>query len=371
MKTFSTAEIAESAERKTLERVAESEVVQAFRPAVRRRSGSPKGLRHVVVVAALAVLGTPACNRPDTSGTRTIAVIPKGTSHVFWQSIHAGAEKAARELGVRIIWRGPLREDDRDSQVSEVQGFVSRGVSGIVLAPLDEAALAQPVADAKRGGIPVVVIDSGLKGDDYVSFVATDNRKGGRMAGDHLAGLLSNAGKVVLLRYAEGSESTIQREEGFLEAIAAHKGLEVVSANQYGGSDVEGAYKKGEALLSRYKRPDGSLGVDGIFCPNESTTLAMLRVLQDNGWAGKVRFVGFDAADTLVKGLADGHLDGLVLQDPVNMGYLGVKTMVAHLNGQPVEKRIDTGVRLITRERMNDPDAKELLQPDLSKWLNP
>jgi ribose transport system substrate-binding protein len=358
-------------------------VAQAFRPAVRRGPGSSppqrgcrvgdpgRGLRYVVlVVAALAELVAPACSRPDTSGARTIAVIPKGTSHVFWQSIHAGAEKAARELGVKIIWRGPLREDDRDSQVSEVQGFVSRGVSGIVLAPLDEAALAQPVADAKRGGIPVVVIDSGLKGDDYVSFVATDNRKGGRMAGDHLAGLLSNAGKVVLLRYAEGSESTIQREEGFLEAIAAQTGIEVVSANQYGGSDVEGAYKKGEALLSRYKRPDGTLGVDGIFCPNESTTLAMLRVLQDNGWAGKVRFVGFDAADTLVKGLADGHLDGLVLQDPVNMGYLGVKTMVAHLNGQPVEKRIDTGVRLITRERMNDPDAKELLNPDLSKWLN-
>ena len=107
------------------------------------------------------------------------------------------------------------------------------------------------------------------------------------MAGEHLAGLLQQRGKVVLLRYAEGSDSTIQREEGFLEAIAAQKGIEVVSANQYGGADVEGAYKKGEALLSRYKRPDGSLGVDGIFCPNESTTLAMLRVLQDNGWAGQ------------------------------------------------------------------------------------
>jgi ribose transport system substrate-binding protein len=324
----------------------------------------------VFVVLVVAALGAPGCRRPDTSGTPTIAVIPKGTSHVFWQSIHAGAEKAARELGVKIIWRGPLREDDRDSQVSEVQGFVSRGVSGIVLAPLDEVALAPPVADAKSRGIPVVVIDSGLKGNDYVSFVATDNRKGGRMAGDHLAVLLHNAGKVVLLRYAEGSESTIQREEGFLEAIAAQKAIEVVSSNQYGGADVEGAYKKGEALLSRYKRPDGSLQVDGIFCPNESTSLAMLRVLQDNGWAGKVKFVGFDASDTLVKGLADAHLDGLVLQDPVNMGYLGVKTMVAHLNGQPVEKRIDTGVRLITRDRMNDPDAKELLHPDLSKWLN-
>src|SRR5437867_4102634 len=297
-----------------------------------------------------------------TSGF-TIAVIPKGTTHVFWQSIRAGAEQAGKELGATIIWRGPLREDDRDSQVSEVEGFVSRGVSGIVLAPLDEAALAPPVADSKRRGIPVVIIDSGLKGDDYVSFVATDNRKGGRMAGDHLATLLHDAGKdtggkVVLLRYAEGSESTIQREEGFLEAIGAHKGIDIVSSNQYGGADVEGAYKKSEALLSRFKRPDGALDVDGIFTPNESTTLAMLRVLEDNGWAGKVKFVGFDASDTLVKGLSDAHIDGLVLQDPVNMGYLGVKTIVTHIHGDTVAKRIDTGVRLVTRDHMNDPDAK-------------
>jgi ribose transport system substrate-binding protein len=323
------------------------------------------------LIIALAALTLSSCRQPSTTEAMTIAVIPKGTSHVFWQSIHAGAEKAARELGATIIWRGPLREDDRSSQVSEVEGFVSRGVSGIVLAPLDDSALASPVADAKRRGIPVVVIDSGLKGDDYVSFVATDNRKGGRLAGDHLAGLLHDAGKVVMLRYAEGSESTLQREEGFLEALAARKGIEIVSANQFGGADVEGAYAKSEALLSRYKRPDGSLGIDGIFTPNESTTVAMLRVLESNGWAGKVKFVGFDASDTLVKGLSDAHIDGLVLQDPVNMGYLGVKTMVAHLHGQTVDKRIDTGVRLVARDQMNAPDAAELLHPDLSRWLKP
>jgi ribose transport system substrate-binding protein len=322
----------------------------------------------LTLAGLVAVLALTGCGQRGTSGGTTIAVIPKGTSHVFWQSIHAGAEKAASEIGATIIWRGPLREDDRASQVSEVEGFISRGVSGIVLAPLDEAALAPPVAEAKRRGIPVVVIDSGLKGNDYVSFVATDNRKGGRLAGEHLAGALHDAGKVVMLRYAEGSESTLQREAGFLEALQS-KGIEIVSANQYGGADVEGAYKKSEALLSRYRNADGSLGVDGIFTPNESTTIAMLRVLQDNNWAGKVKFVGFDASDTLVKGLAAGNLDGLVLQDPVNMGYLGVKTMAAHLRGDKVDARVDTGVRLITREHMNDPDAQELLHPDLSRWL--
>ena len=336
----------------------------------KHESTKPIGLFRVFVFSWLfLVVCVGACGqRGGTRGT-TIAVIPKGTSHVFWQSIHAGAAKGAREAGATIIWRGPLREDDRDSQVSEVEGFVSRGVAGIVLAPLDEAALAPPVAEAKRRGIPVVVIDSGLKGSDYISFVATDNRKGGRLAGEHLAAALQDAGTVVMLRYAEGSESTLQREAGFLEAIASRTGIEVLSSNQYGGADVEGAYKKSEALLSRYKNAAGSLAVDGIFTPNESTTLAMLRVLQDNSWAGKVRFVGFDSSDTLAKGLRDGHLDGLVLQDPVNMGYLGVKTMAAHLRGEKIDARIDTGVSLITRDQMDDPRAKELLHPDLSRWL--
>ena len=288
---------------------------------------------------------------------------------MFWQSIHAGANRAGEELGVDIIWRGPVREDDRASQVSEVEGFVTRGVSGIVLAPLDDAALVAPVSDATRNKIPVVIIDSALKGNDYISFVATDNRQGGRLAGEGLASMLPNGGKVVMLRYSEGSASTNEREDGFLEAIAAHKNIQVLSSNQYGGADVEGAYKVSESMLNRFKAPDGKLAVDGIFCPNESTTMGMLRVLEDSGWAGKVKFVGFDASDSLVKALEGGHIDALVVQDPVKMGYLGVKTIVAHIKGGSVERRIDTGVQLVTRDKMNDPAIKELLHPDLARWL--
>lgn len=324
--------------------------------------------RTLRLVLAAACLGL-ACSGSGDTGGITIAVIPKGTSHVFWQSIHAGAQKAARELGVTVAWRGPLREDDRDSQVAEVENAAARGVAGIALAPLDESALVAPVSSAMRRRIPVVIIDSGLKGDDYVSFVATDNEAGGRMAGEHLATLLGGKGRVVLLRYAEGHDSTSKREEGFLAAIRAHRGIEIVSANQYGGADVEGAYKRAEALLSSLPADGGRPGVDGIFCPNESSTFAMLRVLQDNGWAGRIRFVGFDASDNLVKGLRAGQIDGLVIQDPVNMGYLGVKTLVAHIRGEQVERRIDTGVQLVTPDRMDAPEVKELLQPDLSKWL--
>lgn len=310
-----------------------------------------------------------SCSAPGNSGAGniTLAVIPKGTSHAFWQSVHAGARRAARELGVTIVWRGPLREDDRDAQISEVENAIGRGASGIALAPLDEAALVQPVQNAKRRGIPVLIFDSGLKGDDFISFVATDNDAGGRLAGEHLAKQLGGRGNVMLLRYAEGHDSTTRREEGFLAALRLHPAIEIVSANQYVGADVEGAYKRIEALLSQHVGPNRQLRIDGLFAPNESSAFAMLRVLEDHGWAGNVRAIGFDASDALVKGLANGHLEALVVQDPVRMGYLSVTTLVAHLKGQPVERRIDTGVRLITKDAMNNPDVQQLLSPDLSK----
>src|SRR5436190_14869689 len=321
------------------------------------------------VATACVAFATGACNKaanPSSSSSSTlpIAMIPKGTTHTFWQSIHAGANKAAKELGIELIWRGPLREDDRDSQVSEIEGFISRGVSGIAIAPLDEAALVGPVSDAMSKKIPVVIFDSGLKGDNYVSFVATDNVKGGQLGGERLIESMGGKGRVVLLRYAEGHDSTTKREEGFLAAMKAHPSIVVASSNQYVGTDVEEAYKRTESILSTYKKPDGSLSIDGIFCANESSSFAAMRVLKDNGWAGKLHFVGFDSSENLVKGLQDGTLDGLVLQDPVKMGYLAIKTLVAHIKGQPVERRIDTGVQVVTRENMDQPGMKELVHPD-------
>jgi len=299
----------------------------------------------------------------------TIAVIPKGTTHVFWKSIHAGAVKAASELDVDIIWKGPLKEDDRESQIRVVENFITRGVSGIVLAPLDDAALRPSVSEAVRNGIDVVIIDSGLKSTDYVSFVATDNSYGGYKAGKHMAKLLNGKGRVIMLRYQEGSASTMKREQGFVHAIKEHLDIEVVSSNQYGGPTTESAYQAGENLLAPFINADGTLTIDGIYCPNESTTFGMLRALQDSGLAGKVIFVGFDSSEMLVKALADKHIHALVLQDPLNMGYLGVKTMVTHLRGEKVAPLIDTGSKLATPENMNDPQIQELLNPDYKKWL--
>jgi ribose transport system substrate-binding protein len=295
------------------------------------------------------------------------AVIPKGTTHEFWKSVHAGAVKASRELGVEVVWKGPLREDDLKGQIDLVQSFAAQGVSGIALAPLNDKALVSAVRGAVRSGVPVVVFDSALEGKEHTSFVATDNRAAGRLAGERLAGMLQGKGRVVLLRYQEGSASTHARETGFLEAVRKHAQIEVVSDNQYGGPTTESAFAASENVLLAQNAADGL--VDAIFCPNESTTFGMLLALRKSGLAGKIRFVGFDASDKLVQALRAGHIHGLVLQDPFRMGYLAVRTMSVHLRGERVEPRIDTGSRFVTSSNMDEPQIRQLLQPDLAKWL--
>jgi ribose transport system substrate-binding protein len=306
--------------------------------------------------------------------TLRIAVIPKGTTHDFWKSIHAGALKAEKEVNaaggvqVKVQWKGPQKEDDRSQQIQVVQNFIAAGVDGIVLAPLDDTALLRPVRDAGRAKIPVVIFDSGLKGEvgkDFVSYVATDNYKGGVLGAKRLGEVLGGKGNAILLRYQEGSASTMEREKGFLDTLGKEfPGVKLVSSNLYGGATTETAYKTSQNLLTRFKDQ-----VDGIFTPNESSSFGMLRALKDAGLAGKVKHVGFDASEALVKAMKEGEIQGLVLQNPVKMGYLGVKTMVAHLEGTPYEKHIDTGVVIVTPENMDEPEMKVLHSPDLSEWL--
>lgn len=317
--------------------------------------------------AVAAAFGCGKSGGKKASGQKklTIAVIPKGTTHEFWKSIHAGAVKASRELGVEIIWKGPLREDDREEQSQIVENFVSSGVSAIVLAPLDDRSLIPSVRAARERNIPTIVIDSGLQENFHSSFVATDNYKGGCLAADRLGGLLKGKGKIIMLRYQEGSASTTEREKGFVDTMKSRfPDIIFLSDNQYAGATTESAYAAGENLLNRFKSPDA------IFTPNESSTFGCLRALQDRGLAGKIVFVGFDSSVKLVKALQKKEIQGLVLQNPFNMGYLGVKTAVAVIQKEPYETRIDTGVTIATPENMDDPEIKQLLAPDLSAFLN-
>ena len=332
-----------------------------------RRAGLP--------AAALALAMAAACSQPATPDTSvkplSIGVIPKGTTHEFWNAIHAGAVKAERELNangvkVTITWKGPLREDDREQQVQVVEGFLSQGVSGLVLAPLDEKALVRPVEEARRAGIPTVVIDSGLASKEIVSFVATDNVKGGELAADRMGELLNGKGKVLLLRYQEGSASTTEREVGFLNRLKdKFPGITLISSDQYAGPTRDTGKRASENLLNRYASQ-----IQGVFCVNESSTHGMLLALQDIGKAGKISFIGFDASQTFIDAIEAGQMHGLVVQNPMNMGYLGVLRMVDHLQGKPVEPRIDTGVWMITKENLKEPATAELLHPPVERYLN-
>lgn len=322
----------------------------------------------VKTLALLAAVCAAGCNQStqSTAGSKnlTIAVIPKGTGTEFWQSIHAGSLAAARELSaqgtqVNVVWKGPLREDDREQQIQVVEGFISQGVSGIVLAPLDDRALARPVEEAAAAGVPTVIIDSALQSNSILSFVATDNVKGGQLAARRLGELLKGKGKVLLLRYQEGSASTHDREEGFLgELQEKYPGIEVISSDQYAGATRDTGKRAAENLLNRFGGE-----VQGIFTPNESSTDGMLLALQDMGKSGKVAFVGFDTNEAFLAALRNGQLQGFVVQNPFKMGYLGVRTMVEHLLGQPIEKRVDTGVILITPENLDSNEVQELIKP--------
>src|SRR3989440_6345866 len=326
-----------------------------------------------VILIALLVLAGAGCGhfKSHTAGKKlSIAVIPKGTTHEFWKSIHAGAIKAARELSaqgteVELNWKGPLREDDREQQIQVVEGFVSQGVNGLVLAPLDNHALARPVEEAKSAGVPTVIIDSALESNSIVSFVATDNRKGGMLGADRLGELLGGKGKVILLRYAEGSASTEEREAGFLQEMKQrYPNIELISTNEYAGATRDKAKAASENLLNRFGDD-----VQGIFCPNESTTAGMLSALQDAGKAGKVMFVGFDATQMFVDAMKAKQLHGIVVQNPFNMGYLGVRTIVESLQGKSVEKRVDTGVTMITPDNLEAAETQALLHPPLDQYL--
>jgi len=326
----------------------------------------PNTFLHQLALVAVCALPLAAAAAPAKP---VVAVIPKGTTHEFWKSVHAGAVKAGQEENAEILWQGPAKEDDRKGQIEVVQNCSSRGVDAIVLAPLDEVALARPVEAAVKRGIPVVIIDSDLKSKAFASFVATDNYAAGKLAAKHMAESLAGkegagTGNILVMRYLEGSASNSNRENGFLDGLKeyAPKAL-VVSSNQYAGVTAESALKTAQNLLNKFP------ALDGIFTPNAPTTFGMLRALRIAGRSKQAKLIGFDATDPLLDAMKAGEIAGLVVQDPFRMGYLGVKTALAAKRGEKVADRIDTGARLIVAADLDKPDVRELIHPDLKRWL--
>jgi len=316
-----------------------------------------KKLKLTLFLIAVVVvsISAPACNR-SRGGKKVIAVIPKGVAHFFWQSVHAGADAAAKEFDVEVMWKGPAQETDYSGQINIVEDAINRRVDGIVLAPSHGDALVPIVERAQKEGIPVTIFDSGISTETYLSYVATDNRQGGVVAAERLAEKLGGKGKVAILGVKAGSVSTDEREQGFQETIKQkYPGIAIV-AFQYGDADRAKSLDRAIDMLTAH----ADLG--GMFASNESSTVGAVQAIKQKGLAGKVILGGFDSSPNLIDDLKAGAIDSLVLQDPFKMGYEGVKAIVDRMNGLTPQRRLDTGVKLLTKENVDTPDMQRLIK---------
>lgn len=310
--------------------------------------------REFTAAAASAMAAGSACGR---SARRVIGVIPKATSHLFFVSIHAGVDKAAKEFGVEVLWNGPNDETDHNRQIQILDAMVAQRVSAIAISATDERALTGPVKRAIQAGIPVTVFDSGVETQDYVTFVSTDNKGAGVVAAERLGALVGGKGKVAMVMQKPGGNSTGLRESAFEATIAARKPGVVIAARQYCMADRARALAAAENILTAH--PD----LAGLFCSSEAASLGTIQALRSRGAAGKVRLVTFDTSETHVEALGDGTIDLMLVQDAVEIGYQAVASLVRKLRGETPAKLVPLAAREIVKANLADPAVMKLLKP--------
>ena len=301
-----------------------------------------------------------SCNR---SAKKRIGVVPKAVAHIFWQSVHAGAIAAGREADVEIEWKGPPTETDFSRQIEIVDSMINSRVDGIVLAPTEATSLVRVVERASREGIPVAIFDSGIETDRYVSYVSTNNYEAGVLAAKALGELVGGEGTIAMVKMVPGSSSTMEREKGFEDTIAKEfPGIEKV-AEQYCMSDRAKALAVTENMLTAH--PD----LTAVFASAEPATVGAAQAFKARSVAGKIKLVGFDSSESIEKDLRDGVIDALVVQDPFNIGYAAVKAVVAAIEGETPDKRVDSPAEVVTLDNVDTPEIDKLLHPDLSQYL--
>lgn len=292
-----------------------------------------------------------------------IGVVPKGANHIFWQTVHAGALKAAKEINADIEWNAPTLEIDSSRQIAIVESMVNRKLAGIALAPVDRKALVAVVERAAAAGIPVAIFDSDIDTNKRLTYVATDNREGGRIAARKMGELLLGEGELAIISFMPGSAATMEREEGFREQIAKSFPKIKIVQTAYGMANRAKARAAAENIMAAHPN------LDGIFADNESSSAGAVLAVKARG-DSKVRMVAFDSNDQLVADLQDRLIDALVVQKPLLMGYEAVAALGRRLRGENVADRLDLPAVLITRADLEKPDIIELLHPDLRTWLS-
>ena len=317
-------------------------------------------MHRIISIVFIAVCLSGCSEKPKIRPL--VGVVPKGTNHIFWQTVHAGAIKAGREYGLDIEWNAPALEIDASRQIGIVDSMVNRHFAGIVLAPVDSRALVAPVERAMKAGIPVALFDSNLETTQRITYVATNNREGGRMAARQLANLIDKKGKVALIGFMAGSASTMEREQGFEEELREKFPEIKIVQTIYAKASQAAAMAGTENILTAHA------DLKGLFADNESSSAGAVQALKSRGET-KVRMVAFDASEQLIADLRHRHLDAIILQDPFKMGYESVKAIGMKLKGETPPPTIDSGAVMVTRGDLEKPDVIPLLYPDIQRYL--
>ena len=311
-----------------------------------------KTLAKVLLTSAIALWSV------STVQAGEIAVIVKTVNSTFWQNVQKGADAAIKGVdGHTMTFQGPASESAIADQVNMVENAINRNVSGIVLAPSDPDALVPAVKKAWEARIPVVLIDSQLADGSeqyYQSFLATDNKKAGEMAAQALIERVGTEGKIAVMSYVAGAGSEIGRVGGFTDYIKANSKLEIVGPF-YSQSQMATALNQTTDVLA------ANADLKGIFGANEPTAIGVGRALAQAGKAGSVVAIGFDGNEDLQNFVKDGTLAAIAVQGSYQMGELGVQTLAKILNKETVEKFVDTGVVLVTKDNIEKPEAQNVL----------
>jgi ribose transport system substrate-binding protein len=307
------------------------------------------------------LLAAVACRRSEKP---IVGVVPKGANHIFWQTVHAGAIKAAREYGFDVQWNAPALEIDSSRQIEIVDSMINQHLAGIVLAPVDKSALVAVVERAGRAGIPVAIFDSGIDTQNILCYVATDNLESGRMAARRMGEILAGKGKVGVVGFMPGSASTMLREDGFTGEMRQKFPAVEITGVMFGMADRAKAMSVAENMLTAH--PD----LAGIYADNESSAEGALQAVKSRG-AKNVKLVVMDASEKLLAELRSGGIDSIVVQNPFRMGYESTKAIGMKLRGQQPPKLQDSGATLVLRENLDQPAIKALLFPDIQQYLNP
>lgn len=312
--------------------------------------------RHLLLAGWVSLLA--ACRR---SHEKLIGVVPKATSHLFFVSVHAGVQQAAHDLHVSVLWNGPYDETDYNRQIQIVDAMIARQVDGLAISATDERALVAPLERAVRAGIPVTIFDSGVKIEDYVSFIATDNYQAGSTAARMLAALIGAKGEVAMVMQKPGGTSTVLREQGFADTIAKEFPGIRIAARQFGMADPARSRAAAENILT------GHPALAGIFASSEASSIGAIHAIRSRNLSGKIKLITFDSSEDHVQALQDGTIDVMLVQDPFRLGYEAVKSLAAKLGGRTPARRLDLPARAIVKGDLDKPDVRALLFPEWQK----